>query len=158
MILDKRTEMAKAISVAAAAGTAVLGDVIDLTNVNAYDIGLSETLWMVLRVDTAIITGGAAGTIQFFVVSDALATLGGGTVAGSTLHATSPSIVTGASASGLAAAGSIIMAIELPAGANYERYLGVLYTVGTTTTTAGKVDAFITRDYARWIATADAVN
>lgn len=158
MILDKRTEMAKAVSVAAAAGTAVLGDVIDLTNTNAWDLGLTDRLWVVLRVDTGIITGGSAGTFQAFVVSDALTTLGGATVAGSTLHFTGPSVVTGATATGLAAAGSILLAAETPAGVNYERYLGVLYTIGTTTTTAGKVDAFITPDYARWLATLDAVN
>ena len=44
----------------------------------------------------------------------------------------------------------------LPMG-TYERYLGVLCTTGTTTTTAGKINAFLTKDVARWIATADGI-
>jgi len=158
MILDERTELADANSVALAAGTTVLGDVIDLSLVNPYDLGLGEDIWMILQTDTSIITGGVAGTIQFSVVSDALTTLGGATVAGCTLHAQTAALVTGGSASGVLVAGQTILAIKLPAGANYERYLGVLVTVGTTTTTAGKVNAFITRDYARWLPLADAVN
>jgi len=158
MILDERTEIADANSVALAAGTTVLGDVIDLSLTNSFDVGSGEDVWMVIQTDTSIITGGAAGTIQFFVVSDALSTLGGAVVASCTLHASSQSIVTGASASAPGRAGDTILAVQLPAGVNYERYLGVLVTVGTTTTTAGKVNAFLTRDFARWIATTDAVN
>lgn len=156
MILDERTEMADAVSVALAAGTTVLGDIIDLGAL-PYDLGAGQDIWLVLQTDTSIITGGGAGTIQFSVVSDSLTTLGGAVVASCTLHLQTAALVTGAAAAGALVAGQNLLAIQLPSG-TYERYLGVLVTVATTTTTAGKVNAFLTHDITRWFPTADAVN
>jgi hypothetical protein len=155
MILDERLEMADATSVAATAGTAVIGDVIDL-GAAPNDIGLSEPLWFIIQVDTAIVAAGA-GTIKFDLVSDALATLGAGVLANCTVHASTAALVTAASTPAGQTAGSILMAIRLPAG-TYERYLGVLCTIATQTVSAGKINAFLTRDYAKWAAIADATN
>ena len=160
MILDERLEFADATSVAAGTGTTVLGDVIDLgATPTTRDIGIGEPMWLVIQTTTEVITGGAAGTIQFDVVSDSLATLGGAVVASCTLHATTGALVTDDAALNDAKlnAGEVIMAIQLPAG-TYERYLGILVTIGTTTVTAGAVNAFLTRDYAKWTAYADATN
>jgi hypothetical protein len=157
MILDERNEFADAASVAAAAGTALIGDVIDLTAA-ASDIGNGEDIYVVINTDTEVITGGSAGTIQFFVVSDALATLGSATVANCTTHLTSASLVTddaAANSAELNAGGTILMA-RLPMG-TYERYLGILCTIGTTTVTAGKVNAFLTKEPAKWQSYADAI-
>lgn len=158
MILDERLEFADATSVALAAGTTVLGDVIDLGG-TTQDIGVGEPMWMVITTDTEVITGGVAGTIQFYLVSDALATLGAGVLASCTQHLASGSLVTNSAASNDSKlnAGGVIMAVRLPAD-TYERYLGVLVMVGTTTITAGNVNAFLTKDYSKWIATTDAVN
>lgn len=155
MILDERTEIADATSIAAAASTAVVGDVIDL-GAAPYDLGDGANIWMVCQVDTAFVAAGA-GTIQFFVVSDALTTLGGGTVAGSTLHFATGALVTAASTPVGQRAGDTLFAIALPYG-TYERYLGVLCTIATQTVSAGKVNIFITEDIAKWFPTADAVN
>ncbi len=161
MILDERLEFADAASVAAAAGTALIGDVIDTgivgTSLQPNDLGVGEALYVVIQTDTAIVTGGSAGTIQLFLVSDALATLGGGSVGSCTTHLTSASLATGASASGALAAGGTILAARLPAG-TYERYLGILCTIGTTPVTAGKINAFLTNDVSRLAAYADAAN
>ena len=65
-------------------------------------------------------------------------------------HAATALLVTGAAASNAAlAVGKTLMAVELPKGV-YERYLGILCTTGTTTTTAGKVNAFLTNDPVSW--------
>src|ERR1044071_4318389 len=71
MILDKRTEFADAVSVAATAGTALIGSQIDLTT--ARDIGNGRPVYLIITTDTEIITGGSAGTIQFKLASDATA-------------------------------------------------------------------------------------
>lgn len=157
MILDEYNEFADAASVAAAAGTALIGDVIDLGSTTNHP-GNGDAPWLIIQTDTEIITGGTAGTIQFFLCSDSLATLGAGVVADCTTHLTSASLTTDDSAANSAAlnAGGIILAARLPAGA-YERYLGVLCTIGTTTVTAGKINAFLTFDYANWVATPDAI-
>lgn len=155
MILDERNEFADATSVAAAAGTALIGDVIDLGS-TSQDIGNGEPLYLVIQTDTEVITGGSAGTIQFFLASDAQAAIA---VDGSaTVHLTSPSLVTDDSAANSAAlnAGGVILAAALPQG-TYERYLGILATIGTTTVTAGKINAFLTKDVSKWVAAADAI-
>lgn len=155
MILDERTELCDATSIAAAAGTAVAGDVIDL-GATPYDLGMGEDLWMICQVDTAFVAAGA-GTIQFSVVSDALSTLGGGSVASCTLHYQTAALATAASTPAGQTAGSTLFAIKLPSG-TYERYLGILVTIATQTVSTGKINAFLTRDFAKWQALADASN
>ena len=158
MILDERIEFADATSVAAAAGTVVIGDVIDLTT-SGLGLGMGEPVWLIIQTTTEIITAGAAGTLQFFIVSDALSTLGAGVLANCTEHARTAVLVTDDAAANSAEfnVGGVIMAVYLPVGV-YERYLGILATTATTTTTAGAINAFLTRDYARWTALPDATN
>lgn len=150
MILDERNEFAAATSVAAAAGTALIGDVIDL-GAGVIDIGNGEPMYLVIQTETEIITGGVAGTLVFKLVSDAQAAIA---VDGSaTEHLVSATFVTDDAAANSAElnAGGTIMAVALPLG-TYERYLGILAVTGTTTTTAGKINAFLTHDVAKWTA------
>lgn len=144
-ILDERLEFADATSVAAAAGTALIGDVIDLET--ARDIGNGQPLYLVITTDTEIITGGSAGTIQFKLASDAQAAIA--TDGSATDHWASRLFVTDDAAANdtLMNAGGIIACIALPAeGPVYERYLGILAVIATTTVTAGKINAFLTLD------------
>lgn len=146
MIMDERLEFADAVSVAASAGTALIGDVIDLGAV-ARDIGSGRELWLVITTDTEIITGGSAGTIQFQLVSDAQAAIAVDGTA--TVHLSTRTFVTddAAANSDELNAGGIIFAGPIPMeGPVYERYLGILCITGTTTTTAGKINAFLTFD------------
>lgn len=157
MILDERTEFADAVSVAAAAGTALIGDVIDLEV--ARDIGNGQPVYWVVTTDTEIITGGAAGTIAFALASDAQAAIA--TDGSATVHAQTKAFVTGAANANDVQlnAGGIIACIALPLeGPVYERYLGVLATIATTTVTAGKINSFLTLDPIKWKAYADASN
>jgi hypothetical protein len=144
MILDERNEFADSVSVAAAAGTALIGDVIDL-GAASRDIGAGQHLYFNLLTDgTEIITGGAAGTIEFRLVSDSTANL----ATSPTVHFSTGTIVTDDAAVNDARlnANSLICSVALPQGAVYERYLGVLAVIGTTTVTAGSVSAFLSAD------------
>ena len=146
MIMDDRLEFADAVSVAAAAGTALIGDVIPLGSV-PRDIGAGQPLYLVISVDTEIITGGAAGTIKFQLVSDAQAAIA--TDGSATVHFDSGTFVTDDSAanSNSLNAGSFPVVTAIPMEGNaYEAFLGVLAVTGTTTTTAGKINAFLTLD------------
>lgn len=157
MIMDERLEFADAVSVAAAAGTALIGDVIDLQI--ARDIGQGHPFYWIITVDTEIITGGVAGTIEFALASDAQAAIA--TDGSATVHARTGALATGAAAanSPLLNAGAVLACIGLPAqGPVYERYLGVLCTTAVTTTTAGKINSFLTLDPVGWKAYADASN
>ena len=148
MIIDKRTEFCDAVSCnTGAAGTYNLGDVIDLGAVSpSRDLGGDMALYLVVTVDTGITTAGSAGTVAFQLISDAQdAPLTNGT---QTVHAVSRAFVTGATA---IAAGTVLFAIQLPIeGAVYERYLGIQQVTGTTALNAGKINAFLTEDVARW--------
>lgn len=146
MILDSRLEFADAVSVAAAAGTALIGNVVDLSS-TARDVGQGQPVYLVITVDTEIITGGSAGTIKFQLVSDAQAAIA---VDGSaTVHIDTGTFATNVAASNDAQlnAGGLIFAGPLPMeGHVYEEFLGILCITATTTTTAGKINAFLTLD------------
>ena len=157
MILDERTEFADAVDIAAVAGTANIGDVIDSSVVR--DLGNGRPVYLHILVDTEIITGGSAGTIQFQLVSDSIAVPA---VDGSqTIHAISEEFVTddaAANDSELNAGGRpFVVALPLE-GPEYERYLGVQAVIGTTTVTVGVVNAFLTLDPSGWKSHADANN
>lgn len=158
MIMDERTEFADAVSVAAIAGTALIGDVIDLGSAHR-DIGNGQPVFLVITTDTEIITGGSAGTIKFQLASDAAAAIA---IDGSaTVHIDTGTFVTDDSAANDAQmnAGGIICCIALPSeGKVYERYLGILAVIATTTVTAGKINAFLTLDPTRWVAYAEGAN
>ena len=156
MIIDSRLEFADAVSVAAAAGTANLTNQIDLGTVSR-DIANGEPMYLIVTVDTDIVTGGSAGTIAYQLVSDDTASIA--TNGTQTIHATSKAFVTGSTAStaNFTKAGQVAWVLPLPQGVVYERYLGVQYVIGTTTTTAGKVNAFLTHDRTIWQAYNDAL-
>lgn len=146
MIMDERLEFADAVSVAATAGTALIGDVIDL-GATHRDIGNGRQVFLIITVDTEIITGGSAGTIKFQLASDAQAAIA--TDGSATVHWDSGTFVTDDSAanSDKLNAGSILAVVALPMeGSTYERYLGILAIIATTTVTAGKINAFLTLD------------
>lgn len=158
MLLDELNEFADAASVAAAAGTALIGDVIDL-GVNHRDIGEGQNVYFVITVATEIITGGSAGTISFALASDAQAAIA--TDGSATIHFQTGTFVTDDAAANSAElnAGGMICAVALPLeGAVYERYLGVLCTIATTTVTAGAINAFLTKDVSKYKPFVDAVN
>jgi len=160
MILDERNEFCDNVDVSASAGTALVGDVIDL-GAAGEDIGNGQPIYLVIRTgSTEIITGGSAGTIQFQLASDSAAAIA--TDGTATEHLITQAYVTDDSAanSNELNAGEIIYMAPLPVGtvSDYERYLGILCVTATTTTTAGTINAFLTLDPGRWKSYPDAVN
>lgn len=149
MILDERLEMCDATALnTGGAGTYLIGDQID-TSLVGKDIGLGEDLWCIIRVETTATSGGSA-TGVFTLASDASASIA--TDGSATVHFASTAIPVASLVEGYT-----IAAFRLPAG-TYERYLGILQTTGTAAFTAGKIDAFLTKDYAKWVAQSDASN
>jgi hypothetical protein len=143
MILDKRNEFCDAVALnTGAAGTYLVGDQIDLGAV-ARDVGNGEPMYLVITVDTLPTSAGAA-TAQFQLASDASASIA--TNGTATVH-----LETKAFAISEMAAGQMLAAIALPLeGVAYERYLGILQVTGTAAFTAGKINAFLTHDVAKW--------
>lgn len=149
MILDERLEFADALAIPTATGRALLGDVIDLGSIGR-DIGAGDGLWLVIQITTAVTSAGAA-TVRFELVSDAQAAIAVDGTA--TLHA-----ATGDLGKAVLVVGYNAYAGKVPrgAGAGYERYLGVITAPGVAALTAGAANAFLTNDYARFQAYANA--
>jgi len=146
MILDKRSQFAAATALnTGAAGTSLLGDVIDL-GAAGRDLGAGEPLWLVIQVDTAATSAGSA-TATFKLASDAQAAIA--TDGTATVH-----VVTDALPVASLTAGKRVCAIALPSG-HYERYLGLLQLTGTAAFTGGAVSAFLTTAPNLWQAAAN---
>lgn len=139
MILDERGEFCDATALnTGAAGSYLLGDVIDLGV--ARDLGGDMALYLVVTVDTAATSGGSA-TGQFNLVTDDNSSLSSPTVLVSSVAWPVASMT----------AGKTLMAVQLPMeGTAYERYIGIQQVTGTAAFTAGKVNAFLVDDVARW--------
>jgi hypothetical protein len=148
MILDERLELSDAGTLATATGTALHGDVIDF---GGDQIGDGEPMYLVIQVTTAVTSAGAA-TVKFELASDAAAAIA--TDGSATVHAATEAI----GKASLVAGYTRVIPLPPAAGNSYERYVGVLTTVGTAALTAGAVNAFLTKDVARWQAYADASN
>jgi len=149
MILDELCEFADATALSTAAtGRAVVGDQIPLSVVG--DIGAGDPIYLVIEVDTAVTSGGAA-TVSFELVSDATAALA--TDGSSTIH-----FATAAIPKATLVAGYVVAIVALPMqGPVYEGFLGILQNVGTAALTAGKINAFLTSRPAKYQAYADAI-
>lgn len=157
MWLDERTEFCDNVSVAASAGTALIGDVIDMTV--ARDLGQGQPVYLCIRTSVEIITGGTAGTLLFQLASDDAA--GIATNGSATVHLQTDELVTDDAAVNAAqfnVGGTIFFGAIPTEGVPYERYLGILAVTATTTTTAGAINAFLTLDPSGWKAYADASN
>ena len=149
MIIDDRSEIARATSAVLAIGNAIIGDVIDLksptiapnTTVDLEGSGL----YLVIQVDTTFV--GATSTTKFELASDSTADL----ATSKTVHYSTPAIPVAS-----LVAGYLVCAVKLPSG-NYERYLGLWETVATANVTAGKINAFLTSDPTLYRAYADNV-
>lgn len=159
MILDSTLEFADAVTVALAAGTTNLGSQIDFGTAKR-GLGQGKPLYLVITVDTAIVTGGSAGTIQFQLVSDDTASISTTT---QSIHLKTAQFVTDDDPT--IPVGTVLYCGAIPAedfpvsvsvagvpvttaspGGMYERFVGIQVIVATTTITAGKVNAFLTYD------------
>jgi len=148
MILDERNEFADATALGTSGtGRQLVGDVIDLTTVSG-NLGEGEEVCVVISVDTAVTSGGAA-TIDFELATDAqaaVATDGTATVIGSTGAIAKATLVSGY---------KIVIKVS---SKTRERYLGLIANVGAAALTAGAVSAGVVVDASAWTAYADASN
>jgi hypothetical protein len=149
IIMDSTLEFCDATALnTGAAGTYLIGNVVDLVKVR--DIGNGRQVFLVISVDTAVTSGGAA-TVQFQLASDAQAAIA--TDGSATLHWQSAAIPKAT----LVAGYQIVVPLpsRLP---DYEEFLGILQVTGTAAVTAGKVNAFLATEPDQWKAYPNSVN
>ena len=125
----------------AVTATAISTNVIDLNPVAGpnilQDVGAGEDVYLVVVTETAATDVGSDATLAVSLESDSTENL-----------ATSPTVHLNTGAIPFATfspAGSVLIATKLPGG-SYERYLGVRFTVANGPLTAGRFDAFLTKD------------
>lgn len=149
MFMDALNEFCDATAVNAAAGTALVGSQIDLGSADVRFGG--EPLYLNITVDTAIVTGGSAGTVQFKLASDTTAAISTTTAID---HVITRVFLTDDAPT--IPAGAVLFSGPIPEGAYtgtstgtdagvYRRFLGILVVTGTTTTTAGKINAWLSK-------------
>ena len=148
MIMDAKQEFCDEVAVNAAAGTALVGNVMDFGSFPPTFKG-KDKLSLVITVSAAFTSGGSA-TVAFQLVSDAAAAIA--TNGTASVHAQ-----IGPVAYTTLTAGKILV---IPVGGTftYERYLGLLVVTATATTTAGTINAFLTDTPEDYVAHADAVS
>jgi hypothetical protein len=110
------------------------------------NLGVGDPVYLVVHVPTALASSGNAATLTIRLASDSTANLD----TSQTDHIVSEAIAE----ADLVAGYSRVWA--LPHG-NYERYLGIEYTVGTENFTSGAISAFLTRDPQAWAAYPNAI-
>ena len=144
MILDANLEFSDAQAITASAISSNVADLGPVTDNVLRDIGTGEEAYLVFSVDTTFTAAGAA-TLTAALVSDSVV----GLATSPTTHIT---LLNAEPVANLVA--GFQRAVKLPPG-NYEQYLGMSYTVGTGPFTAGKANAFITKDAQLYRAYAD---
>jgi hypothetical protein len=133
-ILDKHNEFSDAQAVTS---TAISTNVIDLgDDVTTRNIGGSG-LYLVVITNTTCTDSSSDATLAVTLESDS----DSGLSTSVTTHYSTGAIAF----AGFATAGTVLALVEVPYG-DYERYVGVRYTVASGPLTAGKFDAFLTRD------------
>lgn len=143
MVLDSRCEFCDATALSTAGtGLALVGNVMDLTLVTRNVGTPPRPLYLVIQVDTAVTSAGAA-TVSFILASDAQAAIA---VDGSaTQHFAGFAVPKATLVAGFT------MVIPLPGSKpDYERFLGIIQNVGVAALTAGKINAFLTHDPKQW--------
>lgn len=131
MIMDTQEQFAVAQSIAAAAGDVASTNYLDTGA--AQDEGIGEYAQLVIRTVAAVTSGGAA-TVQFILQTDD----------NSSFSSAKEYPLTSAKALAALTANTEQYIGKLPNG--LERYLRVVARIGTATTTAGTMDAFLVKD------------
>lgn len=131
MILDSQEFLSSAQSIAAAAGDVVSTNYYDTGS--AADVGVGEELFLQINLPTAVTSGGAA-TVQFVLQTDD----------NTSFSSPREFPLTGAVALSALTVNSVQYRGRLPVG--LERYLRLVYRIGTATTTAGAATAFFTKN------------
>ncbi len=136
MIMDSLLEFSDAQAVTSTAISENVADLGPVTDNTLRDIGTGEDVYLVITTAVTCTDAGSDSTVDFSLESDSVVGL-----SSSTVH-----FSTGALARArYSEAGTVVLAMRLPAG-DYERYLGVRYTVAGGNLSAGAFNAFLTKD------------
>ena len=132
-IFDAMWELSDAQDISQAAGTVASTNIIDWTQAD-LEMGAGEPVWLNVRIAAEVDSSGDAGTLVVALCHDTVAPID----SSSTVLFQTSALVEGSFA-----AGAWILRMPLPYNVDDGRIMGLLYTIGGETTTAGTIDAWI---------------
>lgn len=144
-ILDANNEFSDAQAVTATAASDKTIDISTLLNATT-NLGAGEPIWLVVQTQTAATDASSDATLTVTLESADDKDL----TTNAVVHASSGALAF----ADFSPAGSVLLAVPLPSD-EYKAHLGVRYTVASGPLTAGKFDAFLTRDPQQWRAYAN---
>lgn len=136
-MIDSRLLLSDAQAVTASA----ISSVIDLgATPTLRAIGSGRPMFVVVQVDEAATAAAGASNVTFSLESDSTANL----ATSATVHGKTAAIAKGTLVAGYR------FVLGVPPTADFERYLGLRYTVDTNNLDGGKFSAFLTDDPPAW--------
>ena len=136
-IFDVMAEFSDEQDISQAAGTVASTDILDWT-LSDLEMGAGEPLWLNVRMGTEPLASATTNaTLEVALCYDTVAPID----SSSTVIWTTPTGVPIPEAD--LTAGAWILRMPLPYNVDEERITGLLYTIGTATTTTGTVNAWI---------------
>ena len=133
-IFDAMFELSDDQDISLTTGTVASTDIIDWTLAD-LELGAGEPVWLNVRIGTEPLASAATNaTLAVALVHDTVAPVD----SSSTVIWTTPSIAE----AGLTA-GEWVIRMPLPNNVDDGRITGLLYTIGTSTTTTGTIDAWL---------------
>ena len=132
MILDSLLRLSDSEDISQAAGTKYSTSVLNTSTVLG-DFGAGEQLYAIFCIDAAVTSANSTATVTFNILDELDTTLDSSSVV---IASTGALIVTRLTL------GKIIV-LPVPAGLITQQYIGASYVIGTETTTAGTVSAWI---------------
>ncbi len=132
-LLDAMLEFSDAQDISQAAGTVASTNILDWVT-SDLEMGSGTPIWLNVRIETDFASAGGTATLAVALVYDTAAPVD----SSSTVIYTTPSI-----AEANLGDGAWILRMPLPANVDEERISGLLYTIGTTTSTTGTVNAWL---------------
>ncbi len=116
-----------------AAGTVASTDILDFVN-SDLEMGAGEPVWLNVQVAEVVASAELGATLAVALCYDTVAPID----SSSTVIYTTPAIP-----EATLVAGYWVLRMPLPVNVDEERIVGLLYTIGTNTTTTGTVNAWL---------------
>ncbi len=132
-LYDVMFDLSDAQDISQAAGTVASTDIIDFVD-SDLEIGQGEPLWLNIRIKTAFASAELDCTLAVALCYDTVAPVD----SSSTVIYSTPAI-----AEASLTAGAWVLRMPLPVNVDEEKIVGLLYTIGTRTSTTGTVNAWL---------------
>jgi hypothetical protein len=132
-LFDAMFDFSDAQDISQAAGTVASTNILDWVN-DDLEMGAGEPVWLNVRIEEVVASATTNATLAVALCYDSVAPVD----SSSTVIYTTPAI-----AEASLTAGAWVLRMPLPVNVDEDNIMGLLYTIGTATTTTGTVNAWL---------------